>query len=188
MVFAVCLLPFAWVTVALLSDCLSGTRLLGSNPITAAEHFTGRWALRFLAVTLAVTPARRILGWNWIVGYRRMLGLFTFFYATVHAAIYLGVDMAFDWRDVLHDIAKHPYITLGVAAFILLMPLAATSSASMIRRLGGARWRALHRLVYLIAILGVVHFWWAVKRDVTDPLLYGAVIVGLLGWRVGGKG
>jgi sulfoxide reductase heme-binding subunit YedZ len=182
--FIASLVPLAWVAFALLSDLLRGTRLLGSNPITTAEDFTGEWALRFLAITLALTPARRILGWNWLIKHRRMLGLFTFFYTVVHVGIYLGVDMVFDWRDVLHDIAKHPYIMVGLAGFILLVPLAVTSSAAMIRRLGGARWRALHRLVYVIAVLGVVHYWWSVKQDVEEPLMFAAIFAGLLGWRV----
>lgn len=113
-----------------------------------------------------------------------MLGLFTFFYTVVHVGLYLGVDMVFDWRDVLHDIVKHPYITVGLGAFILLVPLAVTSSAAMIRRLGGARWRALHRLVYVIAVLGVVHYWWSVKQDVEEPLMFAGIFAGLLGWRV----
>ena len=113
-----------------------------------------------------------------------MLGLFAFFYTVVHVGLYLGVDMLFDWRDVLHDVVQHPYITVGLGAFILLVPLAVTSSAAMIRRLGGARWRALHRLVYAIAVLGVVHYWWSVKKDVEEPLMFAGIFAGLLGWRV----
>jgi len=113
-----------------------------------------------------------------------MLGLFAFFYTVVHVGLYLGVDMLFDWRDVLHDVVQHPYITVGLGAFILLVPLAVTSSAAMIRRLGGARWRALHRLVYVISVLGVVHYWWSVKKDVEEPLMFAGIFAVLLAYRV----
>ena len=183
-VFAACLLPAAWVIWALYSDFTGVTRLLGANPITEAEHFTGKWTLRFLIVTLSITPIRRLTGWNWLVRYRRMFGLFAFFYAALHLSMYIGVDMFFDFGDVVHDVVKHPYITIGMAAILLLVPLAVTSTNKMVRRLGGARWRSLHRLVYVVAVLGVIHFWWAVKKDITEPLVYALIIGVLLGARI----
>jgi methionine sulfoxide reductase heme-binding subunit len=190
-VFAICLVPAAWVIWALYSDFTGVTRLLGANPITEAEHFTGKWTLRFLIVTLSVTPLRRLTGWNWLVRYRRMFGLFAFFYATLHLSMYIGVDMFFNFGDLVHDVVKHPYITIGMAGFLLLLPLAVTSTNNMVRRLGGARWRALHRLVYLVAVLGVIHFWWAVKKDITEPLIYALIFGILLGarliWTTGGR-
>ena len=189
--FALCLVPAAWVIWALYSDFTGVTRLLGANPITEAEHFTGKWILRFLIITLSITPLRRLTGWNWLVRYRRMFGLFAFFYAALHLSMYIGVDMFFNFGDIVHDVVKHPYITIGMAAFLLLVPLAITSTNKMVRRLGGARWRSLHRLVYVVAVLGVIHFWWAVKKDITEPLIY-ALIVGVLFtariiWTAGGK-
>jgi sulfoxide reductase heme-binding subunit YedZ len=183
-VFVVCLIPAAWVIAAIASDFFQGTRLLGSNPIKEAEHFTGRWVLRFLMVTLAVTPIRQTLGWNWLQRYRRMLGLFAFAYATLHLSIYFFLDLELAWGDLAADIVKRPYITIGMAAFVLLVPLAVTSTAKMVRRLGGKRWAALHRLIYVIVVLGTIHFWMAVKRDITDPLIFAAIFAFLLGYRV----
>src|SRR5215207_2826462 len=183
-VFVACLIPAAWVVAAIASDYFNGTRLLGSNPIKEAEHFTGRWVLRFLAFTLAVTPIRRTLGWNWLQKYRRMLGLFAFFYATLHLSIYFFLDLELAWGDLTADIVKRPYITIGMAAFVLLVPLAVTSTAKMVKRLGGKRWAALHRLIYVIVVLGTIHFWMAVKRDITDPLIFAAIFAFLLGYRV----
>lgn len=183
-VFVVCLVPAAWVIWALYSDFTGVSRMLGANPITEAEHFTGKWTLRFLIVTLSVTPLRRITGWNWLVRYRRMFGLFAFSYVTLHLSMYIGVDMFFNFGDIVHDVVKHPYITVGMAAFLLLVPLAVTSTNKMVRRLGGARWRSLHRLVYLVAVLGVIHFWWAVKKDITEPLIYALIIGALFGARL----
>ncbi len=177
--FALSLLPAAWVIWALYSDFARNTSLLGANPITEAEHFTGKWTLRFLIITLSITPLRRLTGWNWLVRYRRMFGLFAFSYAALHLSMYIGVDMFFDFGDIVHDVVAHPYITIGMAAFLLLIPLAITSTNAMVRRLGGARWRSLHRLVYVVAVLGVIHFWWAVKKDITEPLIY-ALIFGTL--------
>ena len=182
-VFAVSLLPALWVIGAIASDFFNGTRLLGSNPIKEAEHFTGRWVLRFLMFTLAVTPIRQTLGWNWLQKYRRMLGLFAFFYATLHLSIYFFLDLELVWGDLWADIVKRPYITIGMAAFVLLVPLAVTSTAKMVKRLGGKRWAALHRTIYVIVVLGTIHFWMAVKRDVTLPLLFAAIFAVLLGYR-----
>lgn len=184
LLFALCLVPAAWVIWALYSDFARVTSYLGANPITEAEHFTGKWTLRFLIVTLATTPLRRLTGWNWLARYRRMFGLFAFFYAALHLSMYVGVDMGFDFGDIGHDIVKHPYITIGMTAFLLLIPLAVTSTNAMVRRLGGARWRSLHRLVYVVAVLGVIHFWWAVKKDITEPLIYALVFGALFGARI----
>ena len=183
-VLVVCLIPAAWVIVAIASDFFQGTRLLGSNPIKEAEHFTGRWVLRFLMFVLAVTPIRQTLGWNWLQRYRRMLGLFAFAYATLHLSIYFFLDLELAWGDLAADIVKRPYITIGMAAFVLLAPLAVTSTAKMVKRLGGKRWAALHRLIYVIVVLGTIHFWMAVKRDITDPLIFAAIFAFLLGYRV----
>ena len=183
-VFVACLIPAAWAVAAIASDFFNGTRLLGSNPIKEAEHFTGRWVLRFLMVTLAVTPIRQTLGWNWLQRYRRMLGLFAFAYATLHLSIYFFLDLELAWGDLAADIVKRPYITIGMAAFVLLVPLAVTSTAKMVKRLGGKRWAALHRLIYVIVVLGTIHFWMAVKRDITDPLIFAVIFAFLLGYRV----
>jgi len=183
-VFVACLIPAAWVVAAIASDYFNGTRLLGSNPIKEAEHFTGRWVLRFLAITLAVTPVRQTLGWNWLQKYRRMLGLFAFFYATLHLSIYFILDLELVWGDLWADIVKRPYITIGMLAFVLLVPLAVTSTAKMVKRLGGKRWAALHRTIYLIVVLGTIHFWMAVKRDITLPLTFALIFAVLLGYRV----
>jgi len=158
---------------------------LGANPIEAITHATGDWTLRFLLITLAVTPLRRATGWNRVIGLRRMLGLFAFFYATLHFFTYLWLDKFFVWADILHDIPRRPFITIGFSAFVLLVPLALTSTARAIRRLGGRRWRALHRLVYVAAAFGVVHYWWLVKADVTRPATYAcilAVLFAVRGW------
>jgi methionine sulfoxide reductase heme-binding subunit len=184
LVFAVSLLPAVWVAAAIASDFFTGTRLLGSNPIKEAEHFTGRWVLRFLMFTLAVTPIRQTLGWNWLQRYRRMLGLFAFAYALIHLSIYFLLDLELAWGDLWADVVKRPYITIGMAAFLLLLPLAVTSTAKMVKRLGGKRWAALHRSIYVIVVLGTIHFWMAVKRDITLPLVFAAIFAVLLGYRV----
>ena len=178
-VFALSLLPLAWIVWAALTD----PDALGSNPINEVEHFTGEWALRFLLFTLAVTPARVITGWGELVKYRRMLGLFAFFYATVHLATWVGVDMELDLGDMGHDIVKHKYITIGMAAWLMLLPLALTSTKGWIRRLGGRRWQRLHNLTYAAAVAGLIHFFWGVKKDIEDPLVFAAVLAGLLGYR-----
>jgi sulfoxide reductase heme-binding subunit YedZ len=180
----VSLVPAVWVAGALASDFFNGTRLLGSNPIKEAEHFTGRWVLRFLTITLAVTPVRQTLGWNWLQRYRRMFGLFAFAYATLHLAIYFFLDLELVWGDLWADIVKRPYITIGMAAFLLLLPLAVTSTAKMVKRLGGKRWARLHRAVYVVVVLGTIHFWMAVKRDITLPLVFALIFALLLGYRV----
>ena len=156
---------------------------LGANPIEAITRNTGEWTLRFLLITLAVTPLRKLTGWHWIVRLRRMLGLFAFAYGVAHLLTYLWLDQFFDWPAIARDILKRPFITVGFAALVLMTPLAVTSNNFAIRKLGGRRWQALHRAVYAIAILGCVHFWWLVKKDVTEPLIYSLILAVLLGLR-----
>jgi sulfoxide reductase heme-binding subunit YedZ len=157
---------------------------LGANPIETITHGTGDWTLRFLLMTLALTPVRALTGWNALARFRRMLGLFAFFYGSLHLLTYVWLDKFFSWADIVHDIPRRPFITAGVVAFSAMVPLAATSTAGMIRRLGGRAWQRLHRLIYLSAIAGVVHYWWLVKADVSRPRMYGAVLAVLLTVRV----
>ena len=178
LVFVVCLLPLVWLAARLvLGD-------LGANPIEALVRGLGDWALRFLLIALAVTPLRQITGWIWLGRLRRMLGLFAFFYVVMHFASFIGLDQFFDWPAIGREIVKRRYITIGMAAVLLLIPLALTSTDAMVRRLGGARWRKLHRLVYVIAPLGVTHHWMMVKKDLTEPMIHAAILAVLLGWRV----
>ena len=189
LVFAAGLGPVAWLVWATLTGNLS------ANPLSDLTNETGVWTLRFLCITLAVTPLRRLTGWVWTVKFRRMLGLFAFFYGTLHFLTYAifdrfaGLDFTsgmLAWStarsfamSVAEDIYKRPFITIGFTAFVLMVPLAATSTAGMIRRLGGKRWQLLHRLVYVSGVAGVVHYWWLVKADVSRPQIY-AIVVGLL--------
>lgn len=176
-VFVLCLLPAIDLALGWRADAL------GANPVEAITRASGEWALRLLLATLAVTPLRRFSGLHWLLRLRRMLGLFAFAYACAHFAIYLWLDQFFDWNAIALDILDRPFITVGFAAFVLLIPLAATSNGHAIRRLGGRRWQALHRSVYAIAIFAVLHFWWLVKADVSKPLLYAAILAVLLGLR-----
>ena len=178
LVFAACLVPLA----RLLWLGFNGG--LGANPIEFITRSTGTWTLSFLLVTLAITPLRRLSGWQWPIRLRRMLGLFAFFYACLHFTTYIWLDQFFDLTSIYQDIFKRPFITIGFASFLLLIPLAATSTQAMMRRLGGRNWQRLHRLVYLIAVGGVVHYWWLVKKDVTQPAIYAAVLALLLGYRL----
>ena len=157
---------------------------LGANPIDAVTDETGTWTLRFLALTLLVTPLRKWTGWNALIRFRRMLGLFAFFYGTLHFLTYLVLDQFFDVDEIVADIVKRPFITVGFAAFVLMIPLAMTSTVGWIRRLGGKRWNRLHKLVYLSAIGGVVHYWWLVKSDISRPARYGVIVALLLAARV----
>lgn len=182
--FLLCLTPaavLAWNFWGVMHD---RPEALGANPIREAEIFTGLWTLRFLAITLAVTPVRELLGIGALAKYRRMLGLFTFFYACVHLSMWVGVDWFFDWKAMGGEIAKHKYILIGMTTFVLLLPLALTSTNAAVRRLGGARWARLHRLVYVCAITGTVHYLWAVKKDTLFPLIYLVVFALLLGFRL----
>ncbi|MFO7541945.1 MAG: protein-methionine-sulfoxide reductase heme-binding subunit MsrQ [Thiobacillus sp.] len=176
-VFGLCLLPL----VRLLVLGIGGG--LGANPIEFVTRSTGTWTLVGLLVTLSVTPLRRLTGRAELIRFRRMLGLFTFFYAGLHFATYVWLDQFFDPAAIARDIVKRPFITVGFTAFVLLTPLAATSTHTMMRRLG-RRWQQLHRLVYLIALLGVIHFLWLVKKDLTEPLIYGGVLALLLALRL----
>jgi sulfoxide reductase heme-binding subunit YedZ len=176
-VFGACLLPLVRLIV------FAGSGGLGANPIEFITHSTGTWALVGLMVTLSVTPLRRLTGRPELVRYRRMLGLFAFFYACLHFVTYIWLDQFFDPAAITKDIIKRPFITLGFAAFVLLIPLAATSTRAMMHRLG-RRWQQLHRLVYAVATLGVIHYLWLVKKDLTEPLIYGAVLTLLLTMRL----
>jgi len=157
---------------------------LGANPIEKITRRTGYWTLVFLLLSLTITPLRRISGLNWLMRLRRMLGLFAFFYASLHFLTYLVLDQFFDWVSILNDIVKRPYITVGFPAFVLLIPLAITSSNRMIKWIGGKRWLLLHRLVYLCAIGGVVHYWWLVKKDITNPATFAVLLSLLLSFRL----
>lgn len=176
--FMLALVPLAWLVVDGFADAL------GANPIEEITRRTGRWALRFLLITLAVTPLRRLTGWNDLVRFRRMLGLFAFFYASVHFTIYAVLDASLDLSYVLEDVLKRPYITVGFTTLCLLVPLALTSTNAMVRRLGGRRWRRLHRLVYVAAVGGVLHFLWQVKADFREPLIYLSLLLVLLALRM----
>lgn len=157
---------------------------MGANPIEEITHRTGWWTLAFLMLTLAVTPVRQITGLGWLIKLRRMLGLFAFFYASLHFAIYLGLDQFFAFDYILEDIAERPYITVGFTALLILTPLAVTSTKRMVKRMGGRRWSRLHKLVYLAAALGVLHFLWLVKADIREPAIFAAVLITLLGYRL----
>lgn len=174
LVFAASLGP----VVSLALGALQGT--LGANPIEAITRGTGVWTLRFMLLTLAVTPLRMLSGWNDVIRVRRMLGLFAFFYASLHLVTYVWLDQFFDWAAIVKDVAKRPFITAGFSAYVLLVPLALTSTAAMIRRLGGRTWRRLHRLAYVAAAIGIVHYWWLVKLDTRPPRNYGILLAVLL--------
>ena len=167
---------------ALLSDLLWRTRWLGSNPIKALEHELGQWVLRFLLATLAVTPVRRTLGWNWLAKHRRRLGLFAFGYAAAHFLTYALLDVQLDAAELSKDLTKRPYIIVGFVALVALVPLAVTSTTAWIQRLK-QRWTTLHALIYPVAVLGVVHYWMSVKKDLTGPVTYAGLLAGLLAWR-----
>jgi len=181
LVFGICLLPLIWLSYALLTD------KLGANPIEAITRDTGVWALRFIIVTLLISPLRKLTGRNEFIRFRRMLGLFAFFYASVHMLLYLGLDQFFDVQEIWLDIVKRPFITIGFISFILLIPLTITSTDKMIKRLGGRRWKKLHYLIYLIVVLSCLHFYMLVKQDKTEPLIYLFIVLLLLGFRVLGQ-
>ena len=156
---------------------------LGANPIEVITHSTGDWTLIFLLVTLAITPIRKLTGQLWLIRYRRMFGLFAFFYVVLHFLTYIWLDKFFDLHEMLADIAKRKFITVGFTGFLLLIPLAVTSTTGWIRRLGGKRWQRLHQLIYVSATAGVIHYWWLVKKDIHKPLEYAAVLAALLAYR-----
>ena len=175
--FIICLIPLAIQLFGIFTDSL------GANPIEAVTRSTGDWALRILLITLTVSPLRRLTGWNNLVKYRRMLGLFAFFYVCIHLSLYITLDKFFDFSEILDDVIKRPFITAGFTAFILLVPLAITSTNKMVERLQH-RWILLHRLIYIIAMLAVLHFWWMVKADTREPAIYALILAGLLGIRL----
>jgi sulfoxide reductase heme-binding subunit YedZ len=176
LLFLACLIPHGRLVVLAFTDGL------GANPIEFVTRSTGAWTLAFLLITLSVTPLRRLTGRAGLLRFRRMLGLFAFFYACLHFTAYIWWDQFFDWAGIVKDVIKRPFITMGFAAFLLLIPLAATSTKAMMRRLG-RRWQLLHRAVYAIPVAGVVHYWWLVKKDITQPAIYGIVLAVLLGYR-----
>jgi len=178
-VFLLALVPLA----RLATGALFFPDWLGANPAEFITRSLGDWTLRFLLITLAVTPLRKLSGWHWLANFRRMFGLYAFFYGVVHLSSYVSFDHVFDVVEILKDIVKRPFITVGFTALVLLIPLAITSTNRMVQRLGAKRWLALHRLVYVIAPLGVLHFWWMVKRDITEPAIYALVLAVLLGYR-----
>ena len=178
------LVPALVAIAAMASDIMRGTRLFGSNPIKEGEHFTGEWTLRFLIFTLAVTPLRQIFKWNWLAKHRRTMGLFAFGYGVMHWLIYVLLDIQLDFQDLITDITKRPYILVGSFALLLMLPLALTSTAKMIARLGGRNWNRLHKLVYASAVLGVIHFWMSVKSDIEDPLIFASIFAALFAYRI----
>lgn len=153
---------------------------LGANPIETITHQTGIWSLRFLCLTLLITPLRKITAWHAVIRLRRMLGLYCFFYALLHFLSYLVLDQFFDWTGITQDILKRPYISIGFLVFLMLIPLAITSTNGMIKRLGGKNWRALHQMIYVIAVGALIHFWWQERVDYSEPLIYGLLIGVLL--------
>ena len=176
--FVVCLLPFALT----IGDAFDITGQLGANPIEEIMDRFGNWSLRFILITLAVTPLRRITGWNWLARFRRMFGLFTFFYVLMHFLTWLILDQGLLLSAIFEDLLERPFITIGFAAFLFLISLAATSTSAARRRMG-SRWQELHNLAYVIGILGVWHYWWQVKKDVAEPLVYAVILAVLLGYR-----
>lgn len=191
-VFILCLAPVFILLLQAFHEQLRADSLLailhlqpdlGANPIEKITHTTGDWILIFLCVTLAITPLRRILSQPWLIKFRRMFGLFAFFYACLHFLTYIWLDQFFSWSSIVKDVAKRPFITAGFTGFVLLIPLAITSTAGWIRRLGGKRWQKLHRLIYVSAVAGVVHYYWLVKSDIRLPLMYAAIVTLLLGFR-----
>ena len=178
LVFLACLLPLARL------GWKGYMGLLGANPIEVITHSTGDWTLIFLLITLAITPLRKLTGQHWLIRYRRMFGLFAFFYVSLHFVTYIWLDKSFDVHEMLVDIAKRKFITVGFTGFLLLIPLALTSTKNSIRRLGGKRWQLLHRLIYVSAVCGVIHYLWLVKADIRKPLQYGMILTVLLGYRL----
>ena len=178
-VFVLCLVP----GLVLLGDTFEITGTLGANPVEEIQDRLGNWGLRFIMIALAVTPLRRITGWNWLQRFRRMLGLFAFFYTLLHFLAWLIIDQGLLWSAIAEDIVKRPFITIGFAALLILAAMAATSTNGMRRRLG-KRWQQLHYGAYVVGILGVWHYWWQVKNDIRDPFIYAVILAVLLGLRL----
>lgn len=183
LVHALCLAPLLLLGWQFAEVYRTGSDALGADPVAEIEHRLGIWALRFLLIALAVTPLRQLTGQTVLIRFRRMLGLYAFAYASLHLTAYLVLDLRGYWLQIFEEIVKRPYITVGFAAWLLLVPLAVTSTTGWIRRLG-KRWAMLHRLVYAIAVLAVLHFWWLVKSDIREPALYAGILAVLLGWRL----
>jgi sulfoxide reductase heme-binding subunit YedZ len=184
--FLLALVPLLYGASLFLSDIFGGTRHLGSNPIKELEHFMGKWTLRFLIMSLAVSPAIKLTRQGWLIRYRRTWGLFAFAYACVHLTIYFVLDVELNWSDFVADIIKRKYITIGMTALTLMIPLALTSTKASIKRLGNVRWTATHRLVYATVVLGNIHYWMSIKRDIREPVFFGLIFAGLLGYRLRG--
>jgi len=176
LVFLLCLVPFGLLAWGVIEGDL------GANPLERVTDVTGEWGLRFLLITLAVTPLRRMSGWAWLQRFRRMLGLFAFFYVSLHFLTWIWLDQELLWANMVADIVKRPFVTVGFLAWLLLVPLAVTSTRGMMRRLG-RRWKSLHQAVYVVATLGVLHYLWLVKADLLEPVIYGGILVGLLAAR-----
>ncbi|QNP40612.1 protein-methionine-sulfoxide reductase heme-binding subunit MsrQ [Lysobacter solisilvae (ex Woo and Kim 2020)] len=183
LVHLLALTPAAILGWQIRAEALTGSGGLGADPVAEIEHRLGLWALRLLMLTLAITPLRQLTHQAVLIRFRRMLGLYAFFYATLHLTAYLVLDLRGYWTQIFEEIAKRPYITVGFTAWLLLVPLAVTSTTAAIRRLG-RNWARLHRLVYAVGVLAVLHFWWLVKSDVREPALYAAILAVLLGWRL----
>lgn len=184
LLIVLCCVPAVLAAGAMASDIIMHTRYFGSNPVKEGEHFLGEWTLRFIIASLTVTPLRQITGWNWLAKHRRTLGLFAFGYLMLHWLTYALLDVQLNWGDLVKDLMKRPYIMIGMAALLGMTALALTSTRDSIRRLGGKRWNRLHKLIYPVAILGVIHFWMGVKKDESDPMMYAACVAVLLGWRM----
>jgi sulfoxide reductase heme-binding subunit YedZ len=177
-VFLLGLAPLFWLGWRALEQHLT------ANPIEFITHYTGDWTLRLVIISLCITPLRKILNIPNLIRYRRMIGLFAFFYGCLHFLTWIWLDKFFDLHELWADVVKRRYITVGFTAFVLMIPLAVTSTAGWIRRLGGKRWQLLHRLIYITAVCGVVHYYWLVKSDIRQPALYGFLVAVLLGWRI----
>jgi sulfoxide reductase heme-binding subunit YedZ len=176
------ILPLLYLLYAIATQ--DTKQLLGANPLTEIEHFTGEWTMRLLIATLAVTPARRLTGWNWLIRFRRLIGLFAFFYASCHFFAYLWFDQNFVWSSIVPDLVKRRFILVGFSAWLLLVPLAVTSTTGWIRRMGGKRWNTLHKVTYACAVLGIIHFYWGQKADHEDPILYGSILAVVFAIRI----
>ncbi|MBI5286143.1 MAG: sulfoxide reductase heme-binding subunit YedZ [Deltaproteobacteria bacterium] len=176
--FIALLLPLVWLV------CQALTTGLGANPVEKVIHTTGDWALNILLITLSITPLKRIIRWKGLLNLRRMVGLYAFFYATLHLMSYIGLDQSFSWEAIMEDVIKHNRIWVGLTAYILLIPLAVTSTNRMVQRLGIRRWKALHNLIYLTTAGGVIHYLLLVKRDMRRPMVYASILIVLLGYRL----
>jgi sulfoxide reductase heme-binding subunit YedZ len=183
-VIAASLVPAAWIAFGLWSDLAQNTRFLGADPITEMEHRLGEWNIRFLVLTLAVTPVMKTTGWGWLIRYRRIFGLIAFFYISLHLSVYFVLDVELSVDQAVEDVAERLYITLGMAGFLMLVPLALTSTKGWIKRLGNRRWNALHWLIFPAVVLGLIHYYMAVKRDIREPLVYGLIFALLFAYRL----